>query len=191
MRSIPRSSSARATPQTSPIASTAPTSWKWTSSGSMPWIRPSAWASRRNASCARARALGKLRGVDLRADGAPVAVGLAGRAVDGGVRRRDAVADGALRRDAESLDPQAREAALDRPGVRAHVEQGAEQHVAGRAADAIEVEQPAHAPPWAERAIRAAMVPAPNPSSMFTTATPAAHEQSMARSALTPPNAAP
>ncbi len=58
----------------------------------------------------------------------------------------------------------------------------------GDAGDAVDVEDPAHADCLA---IRAAIVPAPNPSSMFTTATPAAHEVSIASSALTPPNAAP
>ena len=46
-------------------------------------------------------------------------------------------------------------------------------------------------PTLAERAIRAAIVPAPNPSSMLTTATPAAQEVSIARRADRPPNVAP
>ena len=82
--------------------------------------------------------------------------------------------------DAQPLEP------VDR---RARVQQRAEQHVAGDAADAVDVED--HAAPAERRAIRAAIVPAPNPSSMFTTATPAAHDVSMASSALTPPNVAP
>ena len=69
--------------------------------------------------------------------------------------------------------------------LRAGVEQRAEQHVARDAADAVDVEGPHR------RAILAAIVPAPKPSSMFTTATPAAHEVSIASSAVTPPNAAP
>ena len=59
----------------------------------------------------------------------------------------------------------------------------------GDAADAVDVEDAAHARHC--RAIRAAIVPAPKPSSMFTTATPAAHEVIIASSALTPPNVAP
>jgi hypothetical protein len=73
----------------------------------------------------------------------------------------------------------------------ARVEQGSEEHVSGETADTVEVEQPAHGPPPAARARRAAIVPAPNPSSMSTTASPAAHEQSIARSAVSPPRAEP
>ena len=86
------------------------------------------------------------------------------------------------------LDRQALDAEPAQVDRRARVEQRAEQHVAGDAADAVDVEDPAHA---ARLAIRAAIVPAPNPSSMFTTATPAAHEVIIASSALTPPNVAP
>ena len=76
--------------------------------------------------------------------------------------------------------------------VGAGVEQRGEQHVAGRAANAVDVQQPpAHAAPAARLAMRAAMVPAPKPSSMLTTARPAAHELSIASSAETPPNAVP
>ena len=76
-------------------------------------------------------------------------------------------------------------------GVGPGVEQRAEQHVAGDTADAVEVQRGRHAGAAAERAMRAAIVPAPKPSSMLTTATPAAHEHSIASSALTPPSAAP
>jgi hypothetical protein len=39
--------------------------------------------------------------------------------------------------------------------------------------------------------MRAAIVPAPKPSSMLTQATPAAQEESIASSAVTPPKEAP
>ena len=68
----------------------------------------------------------------------------------------------------------------------AGVDQRAEQHVPGHAADAVDVGDHADL-----RAIRAAIVPAPNPSSMFTTATPAAHEVIIASRAETPPKVAP
>ena len=75
--------------------------------------------------------------------------------------------------------------------VGARVEQSAEQHVAGDSRHAVEVEDPSHSSPPAERAIRAAIVPAPKPSSMLTTATPAAHEMSIECSAVMPLSAAP
>ena len=51
----PRSVSAAATPTTSAIESSAPTSWKWTSSVGMPWASASASASRANVARARVR----------------------------------------------------------------------------------------------------------------------------------------
>ena len=192
-RSMPRLSSASATPQTSPIASTAPTSWKCTRSGSTSWMRPSACASRRNASCARARGRsGRPAASICVADRRPVAVRLAVRAA----HASRAVAEMPCRtaRSVCSASPSTPSPAS--PGahgvrIRAGVEQRREQHVAGDAADAVEVEQPGHAPPPAARAIRAAIVPAPSPSSMFTTATPgrarAQHRQQRGHA----PNAAP
>ena len=102
----------------------------------------------------------------------------------------DPVAVGLAELDAQPVDAEVGQ--LDRG---ARVDQRAEQHVARDAADAVDVED--HAGPSeaargaASRAIRAAIVPAPNPSSMFTTATPAAHEVIIASSALTPPKVAP
>ena len=86
------------------------------------------------------------------------------------------------------LDPQALDAEPVEVDGGAGVDQRAEQHVARDTADAVDVERAAHA---ALRAIRAAIVPAPKPSSMFTTATPAAHEVIIASRAETPPNVAP
>ena len=62
-------------------------------------------------------------------------------------------------------------------------------HVAGRTHLAVEIKcLHFFAPIWL---IRLARNPAPKPLSMFTTLTPAAHEFSIARSAVTPPKAAP
>ena len=114
----------------------------------------------------------------------------------------------------QALDAQPGEPALDRPRVGARVEQRAEQHVARdarrrsrgtasasrRLRPSVEFVAPsatvdagaAHAAPPAERAIRAAIVPAPNPSSIPTTASPAAHEDEHGRAGrVTPPNAVP
>ncbi len=75
--------------------------------------------------------------------------------------------------------------------TRAGVDQRGQEHVAGGAGDAVDVGDAGHDAPAARRAMRAAMVPAPKPSSMFTQATPAAHDESIASSAVTPPNDAP
>ena len=103
------------------------------------------------------------------------------------------------RTDAVTLDPRQLEVeALDAGGgqrlahggdVGARIEQGGQQHVPGGAADAVDVQD--HRAPPRSRAMRAAMVPAPKPSSMFTTESAAAHELSIASSADTPPNAVP
>ena len=75
--------------------------------------------------------------------------------------------------------------------VRARVEQRREQHVARQPTDAVQIGDPRHGLGCAARAMRAAIVPAPKPSSMPTTASPAAQEQSMALSAVRPPSAEP
>ena len=73
----------------------------------------------------------------------------------------------------------------------ARVDQRCEQHVARGARDAVDVGDARHDAPAERRAMRAAIVPAPNPSSMFTQATPAAHDESIASSAVTPSSEAP
>ena len=108
---------------------------------------------------------------------------------DAHMARRDRAARDAL---ALERDPGERvQAGRDVLLVGAGVEQCAEQHVAGQAADGVDVEQTGHRAPAAERAIRAAIVPAPKPSSMPTTARPAAQEESIASSAVSPPSAVP
>ena len=138
-----------------------------------------------------ARPLGQARGVDQRADRAPVAVRLAGAAWIVAWVGADRVAAHLLRAQLEPLDAEPGQPCADHPRIGAGVEQRAQQHVAGDAGHAVEVEDPAHPPPPAERAIRAAIVPAPNPSSMLTTATPAAQETSIDSSAVMPASAAP
>ena len=138
-----------------------------------------------------ARPLRQARGVDQRADRAPVALRLPRRRVDRGVRGADRVPAHPLRAQLEPLDAEPGQARADRLRIGAGVEQRAEQHVAGDPGHAVEVEEPGHPAPPAERAIRAAIVPAPKPSSMLTTATPAAHETSIDIRAVMPESAAP
>ncbi len=76
-------------------------------------------------------------------------------------------------------------------GARAGVDQRAQEHVAGGARDAVDVGDAGHDAPADRRAMRAAIVPAPKPSSMLTQATPAAHDESIASSAVTPSSDAP
>src|SRR5262249_20683193 len=75
--------------------------------------------------------------------------------------------------------------------VRSGVQQRSKQHVSSAPADAVDVGRAHHSRPAADRAIRAAIVPAPKPSSMSTTARPAAHEHSMERNAVSPLRAEP
>ena len=172
----PSASSASATPQTSPIASTAPTSWKCTRSGSIAVdapLRVREPAERLLRAGARAARRSPAR-VDLRADRGPVAVRLPGRAADRRVRGRDAVAQHALRASARARRPPAP------PGRGAHGVGGPRPRRAARRAACrrrcrrgsrgTSVRLTPRRPP--ARAIRAAIVPAPKPSSMLTTATP-------------------
>ena len=90
--------------------------------------------------------------------------------------------------DLHALEAERHRNATERLELRARVEERGEQHVAGEPADAVEVRDAAQSRP---RAIRAAIVPAPNPSSIPTTARPAAQEASIAFSAVVPPCAEP
>ena len=90
--------------------------------------------------------------------------------------------------DPNALDAERRGNAAEFLELRACVEQRREEHVAGETADAVEVGDSGHSLP---RAMRAAIVPAPSPSSMPTTASPAAQEASIALSAVVPPCAEP
>jgi hypothetical protein len=103
----------------------------------------------------------------------------------------DAVSHRAPDLQIESVDPQPSHVLRHDLGARSGIDQGCQQHVAGGTADAVDVGDARHEAPAARRAMRAAIVPAPKPSSMLTQATPAAHEESMASRAVTPPNDAP
>ena len=155
-RSIPSDSSASATPTTSPIASTAPTSWKCTCSGSIPWMRPSACASRSKAFWARVRGRSSSPAASIWSriedqcrcgcPGAPLTV-----TVFAVIPCRSAVPSSSSRPSTSSPE---------RSTSRAGVEQRAQQHVPGHAGDAVDVEDPAHADCLA---IRAAIVPGAEP----------------------------
>ena len=159
----------------------------------MPCTRPSASASRANTACARS----------LARAGSPVAASISSRTSPqfrcgvlllghhAHAPRGDRVAADAAHLEVESRHPEARQGRAHRALVGAGVQQRAQQHVAREAGDGVHVEEPGHRAPPAARAMRAAIVPAPKPSSMFTTATPAAQEVSIASSADTPPNEAP
>ena len=104
------------------------------------------------------------------------------------MERADSLTLDSLDTDLDALDTERHRHAPERLELGARVEERGEQHVAGKPADTVEVRDPAHSRP---RAIRAAIVPAPSPSSIPTTASPAAHEASIALSAVDPPCAEP
>ena len=104
------------------------------------------------------------------------------------MQRSDPVPLDTLDPDLHALEAERDRNATERLELRARVEERGEQHVAREPADAVEVRDAAQSRP---RAIRAAIVPAPRPSSIPTTARPAAHEASIAFSAVVPPCAEP
>ena len=119
------------------------------------------------------------------------ALRLAGRSRHLDTRRVEIAAPRSLDAQLEPVDAERREPGPHGFDVGAGVEQRAEQHVAGHAADTVHIDDAAHTAPAAARAIRAAIVPAPKPSSIPTTASPAAHELNMESRGVTPPNAVP
>ena len=180
-------------PQMSPIASAAPTSWKCTSSS-----RDAVDAAlglgqpREHRLRALPRARGKPRGRgDQLAYVAPVPLGVLLLGHHAHASRGDRVAADAAHLEVESRHAEPRQRGAHGALVRAGVQQRAQQHVARHAGDGVHVQEPGHRAPPAARAMRAAIVPAPKPSSMFTTATPAAQEVSIESSADTPANEAP
>ena len=108
--------------------------------------------------------------------------------LDPQMQRSDSLALDALDVDVDAVDADRRRDPPERVEAGPRVEERREQHVAGQASHAVEVGDPAQSRP---RAIRAAIVPAPSPSSMPTTASPAAHDASMALRAVVPPCAEP
>ena len=73
--------------------------------------------------------------------------------------RRDAVSHGAPDLQVEPFDAQRAHVLGHALGARAGVDQGGQQHVAGGAADAVDVGDARHEAPAARRAMRAAIVP--------------------------------
>ena len=137
-------------------------------------------------------ALGQPGGVDQLAHVGQVPVDvLLVRHHDLDAARGDAVPHRAPDLQVEALDPEGAHVLGHPLGARTGVDQGSQQHVAGGTTDAIDVGDAGHEAPAARRAMRAAIVPAPKPSSMLTQATPAAHDESMASRAVTPPKDAP
>ena len=137
---------------------------------------------------ARAGALGKVGRLDELADLAVVAMRVVVGRVDAEVERTDPLPLDALDVDLDAVDAERGRNAAQRLELGARVEERGEQHVARETADAVQVGDAAHSRP---RAIRAAIVPAPSPSSIPTTASPAAHDASIAFSAVVPPCAEP
>src|SRR3954454_14684924 len=108
--------------------------------------------------------------------------------------------DDACRADPAALDGlnhdalgrrQRRESTEHRVTVGAGVEQRGERHVAGDPGERVEPGNGGHARRARWSHARATAQAAPKPLSMPTTVTPAAHEASMASSAVTPPRLAP
>ena len=102
------------------------------------------------------------------------------------IRRRDAALDHALRRERPAVGDDAAQRAFQRVAVEPRVEERRQQHVAGGAADHVDVRDP-----HAGTTILCASAAAPKPLSMFTTPIPGAHDVSMPSSAASPSNAAP
>jgi hypothetical protein len=119
-------------------------------------------------------------------DGGPRPRRDAWRGDDIHVQRRDAVTLDPLDDDLDRVDPESLGNLVEPGSLGSCIQQSPEQHVAGEASDTVEIQRARHGSPAPARAIVAAMVPAPNPSSIPTTANPAAQELSMALSAVRP-----
>ena len=187
---MPSASSASATPQTSPSASSAPTSWKCTSLGlDAVHARLGRGQRRETASSARARAGRQRRRVEDLAH----APSSGGRASGGATTRHASGGDPVPRRTrsrrrSSPSTPRARPAAADVVGAAPGVDQRRQQHVAGDAADAVDVRD-ALTRAAARRAIARRDRPGAEAVVDVDDREPAAHEVSIASSAVTPPKA--
>src|SRR4051794_15014437 len=101
------------------------------------------------------------------------------------MRRADAVAHHRLGFKSPSRDGKPATQRADLIEVGAEVDERAECHVAGDAGEAVEPDDGGHL------SSRNTALAAPKPLSMPTTVMPAAHEDNMAKSAVTPSSAAP
>ena len=151
-------------------------------------MRPSASASRANAPERALRArCGKSarRAISSRMSRQSAGALLARAPSTRTCRAADPVALDALDLELEPVDPEPRGTARTRPRRRAPASSSAPSSMSpATPADAVEVSSRVTRATRGPRAIRAAIVPAPKPSSMFTTATPAAQEVSIASSAV-------
>ena len=171
----------------STMASTAPTSWKWTSSGEWPCTLPSASASlRKIPSAVRFTCFGELGAADHLQDLRQTPVMRVVRLLEDhpDVRRLDV--SGGLPADLDPVpaDAEAGEPFLEQLRIRPRADERPERHVAADPRETVEIGD-------SHRFTRCAKYPAPKPLSMFMTATPAAQELSIARSAASPPKLAP
>ena len=133
-------------------------------------------------------ALGKVGRLDESADVAIGAVQVVVGSRDPELHSSDSVSLDTLDPDLHALEAERDRNATERLELRARVDERSQEHVTGEPADAVQVRDPAQSRP---RAIRAAIVPAPSPSSIPTTASAAAHEASIAFNAVVPPCADP
>ena len=136
----------------------------------------------------RPRSLGELRSLDELADVPVVAVIVVVGSVDPEVERADPLPLDPLDVDLHPFDPERVRDGAQGLELRSGVDERSEQHVAREPGDTVEIGDAGHSRP---RAMRAAIVPAPSPSSIPTTARPAAQEASIAFRAVVPPCADP
>jgi hypothetical protein len=140
--SAPRYVKHAAAPTMSTIASTAPTSWKWTSSSGILWTAASASPRRRK--MRRARSFVRRRAArsdEHRVDLAEGALGLRRLEVDVERGRDDPRAVDVAAVDVEALEGERRDRALDDEERHAEIEERRDRHVAGDAAEGVEEEE--------------------------------------------------
>ena len=178
------------TPTMSAIASRAPTSWKCTSSGVVPWTAASATARRSRPPGRGADRRVEGRRLEQRPDVGPGAVVLGvGDARRGTWSRRGRRAGPSRCAAPPAPVRTAPTASCSTSSGHTGAEQRAEQHVAAGARRGVDPADRAVTGGALCRATRAACTPAPNPLSMLTTVTPGAQELSIASRAASPPSA--
>ena len=167
-----RCSSPAATPTTSAIASSAPTSWKCTSSGVVPCTAASATASRSKVARPGGGPLGERRGVEQRGHVVPGPVGDAVRDLHVAAGGGEPVAGHGLGAQGDVLGRHRADRVLEHVDRDARADERAEEHVPAGAGGGVDPADRAcgHR---AALATRAAKTPAPKPLSMLTTVTPA------------------
>ena len=140
-RSTPSSARPATTPTTSTIASSAPTSWKWTWSAGMPWTAALGLGQQReDAHAALLHWRGERAALDDRAHVREVAVGLLLGGVDEGARAGDEAALAALGVERPAGHPELLQLSPERAEVQPGVDQRAEGHVTRDPREAVEVD---------------------------------------------------